>query len=258
MTMQASGSMTLAQIADEVDDPIPFVLDPNGSAGWLADRAGLSITMPTHFYSKRALKLMDQAGDDVDDNQFSQVMTFGDYVAGRDMICVVHTRNDDGNSMAITSATLGGTAITFITADSRNGGECGCSIGIASPTTDGTGTVTINFEHFFTACYVVLISAMNIGTSVDSKTVTQSGNDGSYSVAINAGTNGVVIQAATRSGPSDVLTPVYTTDLVDTNFGGDMQCWVSAINSTTTGAKTIGFSDGTGSRRLAFCARSFT
>lgn len=62
MTLQSSGSMTWADIANELGRALPVTVGDD-ETNWLADKSsGAAVIVPTDFHGKQSLKVVDQVG----------------------------------------------------------------------------------------------------------------------------------------------------------------------------------------------------
>lgn len=203
MTMQASGSMTTAQIRDELRLP-SLITIPDQSTRWLTDKAAGNLVMPTDFYSKEGIKIVASTGQ----TGFSTVHNFGvlnfgpDY-PGRTIRMLIFMYRKDGG------LDLSGSQVQNITLGNVNPANIGCTsvwpstagieaMRFASPASTPTGTSgTVSFTTT-SNCHaeVHLLSIANAGANVNGAADTSSTGKATYTVNLTGtATNGYVFAA---------------------------------------------------------------
>jgi len=259
MTLQSSGAMSSAQIANELDISSGAIVVSTAStsaANWLADRTGLSCIIPTHFYGKRAFKLVDSKATSTQGSSFSTTMNFDPAFSGRDIFLFVAAYNADGDSLIASSITVAGAAVSNFTQTFEEGAH-GVFAGIGNAAPAGTsGTVAVTFNHAFNGCWMATMAGVNIGTHVDSYAFATDRDGSGHNGVINMSANGILMQMAVRWSTVDLTMIGTNVDDVDGN-SGSMHITIGSQNRL--GAQTnrpIGYS-GADNDRVAFVAKSY-
>ncbi len=255
MTLQSSGSMTAAQIAAELRTSTPITISGSSSniVNWLGERNGSSITIPTHLYSKAAVKLTDtvvSTSNQTGSATFTSV-NFGPNFSGRRLFVASYVWatgevNLDLNSGDVTlagDADAGG-------ADSgeflSGGPTAACGI-FRFPTsiTATSGTVVLNWtgSNVASGAAIAVVSMANISGLEDTYFYTGSGSGiSSNSTSVTAASNGVILQAVCRCNTNSISWTGATDELVDQTVDTNFRIGLAFGNRFSSGSKTIGFS----------------
>lgn len=149
MTLPASGSLTIAQIATELGRTGTQIIPDNGWRTLAGKAAGASITIPTDYYGKsRATRQELSSPNDIDGSQTSNfTMSFGEVGPSRRIAVAVHWCAGATN-LTLSSATIGGISATIHIQDSHTGGSTSLGVAIVSALvpTATSGTVSVTFS----------------------------------------------------------------------------------------------------------------
>jgi hypothetical protein len=264
MTLQSSGSMTAAQIASELRTATPITISGSSSniVNWLGERNGTPITIPTHLYSKSAVKLVDLV---TTNNNQSGTMTFngvslGPAYTGRRIVVATFLWATGEAVLNVSAVTVGGTSMGGSDAGEflAGGPTAGAGLFIGNPSgTSATVEVTFGAGNS-NGGGVAVLSVAGVSSTHDNEGRTGTGSGvADYSDTVSAASNGVIIQAVCR-GNNNVLgwTLAAGTELVDQAVDTNFRIGVAFDNRLSSGNRTVGFTS-SGTTATGWVARSY-
>jgi hypothetical protein len=264
MTLQSSGSMTAAQIASELRTSVPITISGSSSnvVNWLGERNGSSITIPTHLYSKSAVKLVDTVVNTGNGTFYSFAgVTLGPAFTGRRIIVCTYVWATGAVALDVTSVTISGDSMAGADHGEFEAGGPTAGAGVFSRNFESgtTATITVNFDGTANGGAIAVLSAAN-APAIDvneGRTGTGSGVS-SATFNIDAPSNGLIVAAVCR-GNTGGLTwsngSTTLTELVDQTVDSNFRIGCAFVNRLSSGTKNIGFSS-SGTVATGFSAQS--
>lgn len=203
MTFPASGQIADfgAELAAELRTSLPLTL-PSDETRWLAEVPSGPMVIPTDFYDKSGVKLVDSYAHDSFSSSHSRAnVNFGPVYAGRRIVVCINTSFPVNQSLNIGTVTVGGVSATGNDAGSfdGNGRAVGAGIFLANPS-GASGTISFNTANPSRA-YVWVLSVAGI-TTLHAREFSHLFNNPGGSVNINVPTNGVLIACYTQHSTS--------------------------------------------------------
>jgi hypothetical protein len=256
MTLQSSGSMTGADIRNELRQSGGNLVFPDPTTRYLSDRASGSITIPTHFYGKTAVKRVHtELITGGNSTSFSTTANLGvDFTGRRLIVCLACLGVSAGSQILMPSVTLGGSALNFGPGWAFwINGVVNCSNGIATDVPSGvsgtSATLTVNFSQAAKTLRIIIYSVANIGNTFSSNS---NGTNASASVSTNVAidTNGVVIAQGAYYGNGGGMAFGFVNEDTDTDIGDSVKFGTAFINRlgaqggqaiSVTGSGSVGF-----------------
>lgn len=271
MTLQSSGSMTFADINNELRSSGTLVF-PDARTRWLAEVPSGNLVLPTNFYSKQAVKLVHSAVDTVDRSgsyTFSSC-DFGIDYTGRTLVAVTALFAGSDQVLSQTSVTIGGSSA----AGGNNGdgdpagglvpaSAVGCGVWAAKPA--GTsGSVVVNFTSGTAGAAALYLFSLAGAASATPHGQTSgitsdnpdfpSGDSGTLAVAAN----GVVVGGVARAVNTGAITLTGLTEVAQVTVDGSHRIVVGVANRLSVDAAyAVGFTTGSGNTVYAMRAASF-
>lgn len=225
MTLQSSGSMTIAEIRAELGMAVGAAITfPSDITRALAGVPSGSMVMPTDFYSKSATKFTETGVDSSSGSTQSVAgLDFGGAASTRHIIACVHWEGGS-TERTLSSATIGGVSAAIRVQSGHSGGSTsvGSAIIIAAVPTGATGTVSCTFSGSVETMAVGIIRTLGLASASAHDTATVPGEgDTSVSGTINVPANGVLVLCGTGSTNTTNGSMTFTgaTERYDKNTG---------------------------------------
>ncbi|MGO8242939.1 hypothetical protein [Rhizobium johnstonii] len=245
MTLQASGSMTGADIRDELRQSGGDLVFPDPTTRWLADLSAGSVIIPTDYYGKAAVKQTDAQNVVGSGTTWNVTVNLGiDFPGRRFVVCIIgYAASTASQVLVVGPNTLGGQTITLGPGQARFNPSTNVAGGIlySSPSavTGTSGTLHIVFNQTVIRFRCVVYSISNISTLFHSNS-TGSGSATSLNTTVNVDTNGVVVAMAFKDNATSMTLSGVVEDS-DAGSGGNVRMvtgWENRLASQT--ARPIG------------------
>lgn len=199
MTLQASGSMTGADIRNELRQSGGDLTFPDATTRWLSEKPSGSLTLPTDFYSQTAVKNVHTSFPGIGANSAVVGVNLGtDFPNRRLIVCVAVIATGVASQILVNSATLGAASLTSGPGQAWFNASRNITSGIFyAPVGSPTGTsatLTVNCNQSIASIRIVIYSVSNIPTIYAARQGgAASGTGASVSPDLPVDTNGVVI-----------------------------------------------------------------
>lgn len=196
MTLQASGSMTGANIRDELRQSGGSLVFPSATTRWLADKPSGNLVLPNDYYNKTAIKqvsTIDTRGAST--SSFSGTMTYGPDFPGRWIICCVCCMASGGSSILVNALSLSGITAAQGSGWNQFDGSMANTQGIAWANPTGTsGTYVVTMNRAATDCFIRVYSVSNLGGTSSGNSNGQNSTNNVFTT-INTPSNSIIIAA---------------------------------------------------------------
>ena len=244
MTLQSSGSMTGADIRNELKQSGGNLVFPDVTTRWLADQSSGSLILPTHYYGKTAIKRVHSELLTGNSTVFSTTANLGLEYPGRLLVICVGVVATSNASQIFTSGNI---ILGDLSVPASNGpGQAWFNGGVNILTGIVWGTTTGTTRGFQMTCNqnmanLQLVIYSVAGTQGSAQNSSGSGSNTSASTTLNvtAGIGGgvVIMSGLKASAPGQSFT--YTSGAnkdTDQDIGNNVRYSTGFLNRIATNA----------------------
>lgn len=194
MTLQSSGSMTGADIRNELRQNGGNLVFPDATTRWLADKPSGNLVLPTDYYNRIAIKqvaTIDTRGAST--TSFSGTMNYGPDFPGRWIICCVCCMTSGGSNVLVNALSLSGITAAQGAGWNQFDGSMANTHGIAWANPTGTsGTYVVTMSRTTTDCFIKVYAVSNLGGTTNGNSNGQNGTNNVFTT-INTPSNSIII-----------------------------------------------------------------
>jgi len=239
MTLPASGGITGANIRDELRQSGGNLVFPDATTRWLSEKPSGNLVLPTDFYSKQAVKLVDSKSFG-GGSSFSTTINLGPDYPGRSILCIAAAfRNGVGYDMHINLFQINSSSLEVL--DGRfgftgAGTPVSMALGVGGSTASGTSaTLGIGFANTVSAAYVAVYAIASRGSNSPSANGTV-GTSSSASVNANVPTDNAyfVVTGLKQNVPGGDMAVNGADEKVDADLGGGIRWCIGISNRLPT------------------------
>lgn len=215
MVLPASGTLTMSQIRDELEDAGSVTIPVNSRWLTLAGKAsGSSLVLPNDFWGKAQVEYIGSANVTTVGGTATLLANLGAIGPVRKIVVTLGWEGTTSNAASISSASINGVG-ALLSAQTSNAAStnAGCGIIVAQVPTGASGNIVVNFNQ--SDVRIVRISVyrfVTTGTPADTIQTTADFAAGSRTLSgtINVAQGGCVIAV----GVTSVLAPVGNITMV--------------------------------------------
>lgn len=193
MTLQSSGTMTGADIRNELRQSGGNLVFPSATTRWLADKPSGNLVLPTDYYNKIAIKRVDTIDvRGASTSSFSGTMDYGPDFPGRWIIVCICCLGSGGSVLSTNAMSISGITMAMGPGWAQNDASMANTNGIAWANPTGTsGSYTITMNRNATDCFMQVYSVSNLGGTVSQNSNGTSGNN--VFTTVNTPSNSIII-----------------------------------------------------------------
>lgn len=239
MTLPASGTITGADIRNELKQSGGNLVFPDDTTRWLSGVSSGPLVLPTNFYSKRAVKQTWSAHVTGASASLSSTFQLGIDFPGRYIvICVAAIATSTASQVLINSVTLNGNVFPLGPGQAWFNAGVNIASGIASGTISGTSaTLAVNCNQSIQAFVAVLYVLSNpVSIVQQNQQGSASANTAFTTVNVTAGVGGgvVIVSCLKASGTGQTMAFSGATSDFQLDIAGGCRYGTAVINRLPT------------------------